>query len=143
MRLTTFTDYSLRVLIYLSTHKDQRAAVGEIAQAYDISRNHLMKVILFLSGEGYVETIRGKGGGVHLKMNPDQIRIGVLVRKAEEGTALVECFSQDSECCIEPVCILRDVLDKAVKSFYAGLDDYTLADLTQNRVPLQRLLRNA
>ena len=143
MRLTTFTDYSLRVLIYLGTHKDQRAAVGEIAQAYGISRNHLMKVILFLSAETYVETIRGKGGGVHLKMDPDQIRIGVLVRKAEMGTALVECFSQDSECCIEPVCLLRGVLEDAMNAFYGVLDEYTLADLIQNRVSLQRFLHNA
>ena len=143
MRLTTFTDYSLRVLIYLGTHKNQRAAVAEIAQAYNISRNHLMKVILFLSADGYVETIRGKGGGVRLKMDPDQIRIGALVRKAEEGSSLVECFSPYSECCIEPVCFLRDVLENAVKSFYAVLDEYTLADLIKNRVPLQRLLHNA
>ena len=142
MRLTRFTDYSLRVLIYLSTHEDQRAAVAEIAQAYNISRNHLMKVILFLSAGGYVETIRGKGGGVRLKMNPDQIHIGALVRKAEEGSPLVECFSSDSECCIEPVCILRDVFEKAVKSFYTVLDDHTLSDLIHNRVSLQRLLHN-
>ena len=90
-----------------------------------------------------METIRGKGGGVHLKMDPDQIRIGVLVRKAEMGTALVECFSQDSECCIEPVCLLRGVLEDAMNAFYGVLDEYTLADLIQNRVSLQRLLHNA
>jgi Rrf2 family nitric oxide-sensitive transcriptional repressor len=102
MRLTTFTDYSLRVLIYLGTHGENRAAVGTIAEAYGISRNHLMKVILFLAGEGYVITIRGKGGGVALNLDPQRIRIGDVVRKAEAGSQLVECFSAaGSECRIE------------------------------------------
>lgn len=143
MRLTTFTDYSLRVLIYLGTHNEQRAAVGEIALAYDISRNHLMKVILFLATEEYVVTTRGKGGGIELKVEPDRIRIGELVRQAEEGSALVECFSQESVCCIEPACLLRSAFHKAEQAFYAVLDTYTLADLIAKRVSLKRLLRVA
>jgi len=140
MRLTTFTDYSLRVLIYLGTHEDQRAAVGDIALAYGISRNHLMKVILFLAEEGYVVTARGKGGGVQLKQEPDQIRIGALVRKAEKDSVLVECYSEDSLCSIEPVCLLRGAFDEAIQAFFSVLDGYTLADLIKNRNALQRLL---
>lgn len=143
MRLTTFTDYSLRVLIYLGTHDEQRAAVGEIALAYNISRNHLMKVILFLAAENYVVTTRGKGGGIALKVDPGRIHIGELVRKAEEGSVLVECFSQDSACCIEPACVLRGAFHKAVQAFYAILDTYTLADLIAKRVSLKRLLHVA
>jgi Rrf2 family nitric oxide-sensitive transcriptional repressor len=143
MRLTTFTDYSLRVLIYLGTHKERRAAVGDIALAYNISRNHLMKVILFLVAEGYVVTTRGKGGGVELSAEPDQIRIGALVRKSEEDSPLVECFSQESACCIEPVCLLRTAFEEAVQAFYSVLDSYTLADLIKNRASLDRLLRLA
>lgn len=141
MRLTTFTDYCLRVLIYLGTQPERRSAVGDIADAYGISKNHLMKVILFLAGEGYVVTTRGKGGGVQLKVEPGQVRIGEVVRRAEAGSALVECFAPDaSECRIERACLLRGALTKAVQAFYAVLDGYTLADLVANRQVLQSAL---
>ena len=142
MRLTTFTDYSLRVLIYLGTRNDERAAVGDIAQAYGISKHHLMKVILFLVDEGYVQTTRGKGGGVELKLDPERIRIGDVVRKAEVGSVLVECFAADtSNCHIQRPCLLRGAFEKAVQAFYAVLDTYTLADLLGNRTALARVLR--
>ena len=144
MRLTTFTDYSLRVLIYLGTCSDRRAAVGDIATSYGISKNHLMKVILFLADEGYVLTVRGKGGGVQLKLDPGRIRIGDVVRKSEAGSVLVECFSQAaSECRIENACKLRSAFHKAAQAFYAVLDTYTLADLIENRTAMKRLLRIA
>ncbi len=144
MRLTTFTDYSLRVLIYLGTHAERRAQVGEIAQAYQISRNHLMKVILFLATEGYVVTTRGKGGGVQLNVNPERVRVGEVVRKSEDGSALVECFTQGaSDCRIERVCVLRGAFEKAEQAFYAVLDTYTLADLVVNRPALLRALGRA
>jgi len=142
MRLTTFTDYSLRVLIYLGTRGDQRAAVGEIADAYAISKNHLMKVILFLADEGYVATTRGKGGGVQLTRDPGRIRIGEVVRKSEAGSVLVECFSRDtSDCRIERSCLLRGAFQKAVQAFYAVLDTYTLADLLVNHAKLEHMLQ--
>jgi Rrf2 family nitric oxide-sensitive transcriptional repressor len=141
MRLTTFTDYSLRVLIYLGTHGNQQAAVGEIALAYGISKNHLMKVILFLADEGYVVTARGKGGGVRLRLDPERIRIGDIVRKSEAGSVLVECYSpKTSECRIERSCLLRGAFQKAVQAFYAVLDTYTLADLVTNHTTLEYLL---
>jgi len=144
VRLTTFTDYSLRVLIYLGTHSNQRSAVGEIAVAYGISKNHLMKVILFLVDEGYVVTTRGRGGGVRLRLDPDRIRIGEVVRKSEAGSVLVECFSQvASECRIESACTLRSAFHKAAQAFYAVLDTYTLADLIVNRPAMVRLLHIA
>ena len=144
MRLTTFTDYSLRVLIYLGTHGDQQAAVGEIALAYGISKNHLMKVILFLADEGYVVTARGKGGGVRLRLDPERIRIGDIVRKSEADSVLVECYSPEtSECRIERSCLLRGAFQKAVQAFYAVLDTYTLADLVTNHTILESLLRKS
>ena len=144
MRLTTFTDYSLRVLIYLGARSDRRAAVGDIAVAYGISKNHLMKVILFLADEGYVVTTRGKGGGVQLKLDPGRIRIGEVVRRSEAGSVLVECFSADaSECRIESACKLRGALHKASQAFYSVLDTYTLADLVVNRAAMVRLLNIA
>jgi Rrf2 family transcriptional regulator, nitric oxide-sensitive transcriptional repressor len=142
MRLTTFTDYSLRVLIYLGTHSNQQASVGKIALAYGISKNHLMKVILFLSDEGYVVTARGKGGGVRLRLAPERIRIGEVVRKSEAGSVLVECFEQGtSECRIERSCLLRGAFQKALQAFHAVLDTYTLADLVVNHVRLESMLR--
>lgn len=141
MRLTTFTDYSLRTLIYLGTYKDQRVTVGEIATAYNISKNHLMKVILFLASENYVETVRGKDGGVQLKMPPEELHIGEVVRKSEMDSVLVECFSPGpSDCRIEKSCVLRGALYKATEAFYSVLDKYTLADLLVNLPVLKRML---
>jgi Rrf2 family nitric oxide-sensitive transcriptional repressor len=142
MRLTTFTDYSLRVLIYLGTRNDERTAVGDIAEAYGISKHHLMKVILFLVDAGYVQTTRGKGGGVELKLDPERIRIGDVVRKAEVDSVLVECFGRDTSTCrIQRPCLLRGAFEKALQAFYAVLDTYTLADLLDNQPALARVLR--
>lgn len=141
MRLTTFTDYSLRVLIYLGVRNGERAAIGDIAAAYGISKNHLMKVILYLAAEGYVVTTRGKGGGVGLDIDPDCVRIGELVRKSEADSALVECFSQGpQDCRIARSCLLRGAFGKAVQAFYAVLDTYTLADLLGNHAALEHML---
>ena len=142
MRLTTFTDYSLRVLIFLGMHAGRRAAVGEIAAAYGISKNHLLKVILFLAEEGYVVTTRGKGGGVQLKLDPGRIRIGEIVRRSEADSVLVECFSPVvSDCRIQHACLLRAAFNKALQAFYAVLDTYTLADLLANPAQLKPLLQ--
>jgi Rrf2 family nitric oxide-sensitive transcriptional repressor len=144
MRLTTFSDYSLRVMIYLGTCDEPRVPVGEIAEAYAISKNHLMKVILFLADEGYIETTRGRNGGVRLLMQPERVRVGKLLRKSEAGTALVECFvPEESSCRIQPSCRLRGALREAQKAFYAVLDTYTLADLLRNRSALAPLLEIA
>lgn len=144
MRLTKFTDYSLRVLIYLAVHHDKHVSVGDIAAAYGISKNHLMKVILFLSATDFVITTRGKGGGIKLKVNPEHINIGDVTRKSEVDSVLVECFSSTiSDCRIESSCLLRDAFRKASDAFYAVLDNYTLADLVTNRATLERLLHVA
>ena len=141
MRLTTFSDYSLRVLIYLGLPDNARATIGDIATAYGISKNHLMKVAQFLGQQGYIETLRGKHGGLRLARAPEHINLGALVRATEAHTALVECFEpQTSACRIEPVCALRGMLTRALQAFYAVLDEYTLADVLHNRDRLAQIL---
>lgn len=142
MKLTNFTDYSLRVLIYLAAVPDRRATISEIAQSFDVSESHLMKVVHFLGQQGWLANVRGKGGGLQLGMPTDQIVIGKVVR-ATEGTALpAECFGlEPDKCAISKACRLRRVLRDAVGAFYQVLDEYTLADLVQNSSTLARMLR--
>ena len=146
MRLTIFTDYSLRVLIYLGAHRAEArlATIGDIASAYSISRNHLMKVAHHLAKEGYIETTRGKGGGLRLARAPEQINVGAVVRGTEEDFALVECFENGNRNCpIIPVCVLPAVLDRALQAFFRELDGQTLAGLLQPQAKLIRILRDA
>ncbi len=141
MRLTVFSDYTLRVLIYLALRGDRLSTITEVAEAYGISRNHLMKVVHFLGQHGYVDTARGKGGGIRLAVDPAGINVGAVVRLSEEDTALVECFDAPrSRCRIEPACALQRALHEAVEAFFEVLDDYTLADLVKPRARLSYLL---
>ena len=141
MRLTTFSDYTLRVLIYLGVHDGEIATVGQIADAYGISANHLMKVVHYLAQGGYIETARGKGGGMRLGLAPEKINLGELVRGTEDNRKLVECFDRDnSECRIETACVLRGVLTQALEAFFRSLDAYTLADLLAPKPRLANML---
>ena len=134
VRLTRYSDYSLRVLMYLAVEPERLATIEEISLAYGISKAHLMKVVHELGRAGMVETIRGRGGGLKLAREPDAISVGDVVRHAEENMDLVECFDRDTnQCRIEPICALRGVLEEALESFLATLDDYTLADLVFRR----------
>lgn len=140
MRLTTFSDYSLRVLMYLALQREQLATIQAIAEAYGISESHLMKVVHQLALSGVVETVRGKGGGLRLAREPSQIRIGEVVRQAEGDGPIVECLSDDARCCIAPACRLAGVLVRAFDALYAELDRYTLADLVARPGELKRIL---
>ena len=146
MRLTIFTDYSLRVLIYLGAHRDAErlATIGDIAAAYRISENHLMKVVHHLAKHGYVETTRGKGGGMQLARAPEDINIGAVVRATEDDMALVECF-QDGEpqCTIVSACALHVALTRALSAFFEVLDARTLADLLEPRAKLVKIFAAA
>lgn len=140
MRLTTFSDYSLRVLMYLALQDDRLATIQEIASAYGISESHLMKVVHQLALSGVVETVRGKGGGLRLALDPAKIRLGEVVRQAEGETPIVECLSGEPRCSIAPACKLAGVLVRAFDALYAELDRYTLADLVTRPHELKRIL---
>ncbi len=130
MQLTRFTDYSLRVLMYLGSHPESLATVAAIASEYDISRHHLTRVVHQLGLRGYIETARGKGGGFRLARSPERIRIGDVVRDMESGFELAECFRPgDSTCRLMPACALKPVLAEAGRAFLSTLDRHTLADL--------------
>lgn len=141
MQLTRFSDYSLRVLIYLALHRDRWVTIDEIARGYGISQSHLMKVVQQLGQLGYVETLRGRGGGLRLAREPEAIRVGRVVRDTEENLTLVECFDPETDrCAISPACGLQGALARALQSFLATLDEYTLADLVRRRRKLAALL---
>lgn len=141
MRLTTFTDYCLRVLMYVGAKDGELATVDEIAASYDVSRNHLMKVVFRLGQLGYLKNLRGKGGGMRLAMKPEEVNLGKLIRQTEEDLKIVECFqASGGGCRIEPACVLRKALGEALRAFLSVLDGYTLADLLVPRRQLARLL---
>lgn len=141
MRLTDYTDYALRTLMYLGAHADATATIQEIADAYGISKNHLMKVVHEFGQAGYIETSRGRGGGIRLGRPAKQISIGDVVRLAEGEFTLVECFGPGgNRCVITPACRLKRVFEGALDAFMAELDRHTLADLIENRAALIRLL---
>jgi len=141
MRLTSFTDYCLRALIFVALKGDKLATIDEIAERYGINRNHLVKVVFRLGQLGYLYTLRGKGGGMRLAKEPHKINLGVLVRQTEEDMAIVECFQgRDCLCVIEPACVLRKALHQALDAFLKTLDGYTVADLLKPSRNLARLL---
>ena len=141
MRLTQYTDYALRVLIYAGLNSDRAVQIGEISRSFGISRNHLTKVVPRLAAGGYVHTARGKGGGIRLALPPQQIRLGEVVRHTEGDGKLVECFDlKTNRCRIVPVCLLGTVLGEALESFLAALDCYTLADILESPGSLAALL---
>ncbi|MDP3538435.1 MAG: Rrf2 family transcriptional regulator [Azonexus sp.] len=149
MRLSSFSDYSLRVLMYLGLHVGRLATISEIAGAYGISDNHLTKVVHQLGRMGYVETVRGKGGGIRLGKAPEAIRLGEVIRQTEVDWALVECFSTGTSCQIQAACRLPSILDEALAAMFLVLDGYTLADLLQSpeglakKIPLPALAQPA
>ena len=141
MRLTTYTDYSLRMLIYLAARDDGLATIAGIAKAYGISTAHLTKVAHQLGVAGYIVTVRGRGGGLRLAKPAATIGVGDVVRRTEPDMALVPCFEPLNEHCpIAPACGLRGALYEARAAFLAVLDRYSLADLVQRRAELAGLL---
>lgn len=130
MNLTLHADYSLRILLYLTEHRDRPVSTQEISEAYGISRHHLVRVVQTLHSHSFVKASAGRSGGIILSRDPSEINIGQVVRKTEPNFRIVECFDREANTCpIVPVCKLRGVLAEALESFFQVLDGYTLADL--------------
>ena len=131
MQLTAHTDYALRVLLYLCLHKNQLVTINELAQFFDVSKNHLVKVVHNLGIKGFVKTVRGKGGGICLAMPPEQITVGSVVREIEGHFHMAECFNPQKQghCVIQAQCGLTGLLGQAVEQFLRTLDGATLLDM--------------
>ena len=138
MHITQHTDYALRVLIYLAANTDRLVTIAEVSQRFDISRSHLMKVANQLVREGFVDGLRGKGGGLRLARPAAQIGIGAVVRRMERGMDLVECFGHDSNCLLTSNCKLKGVLATALEAFLQSLDRVSLAEVLE--APQRELL---
>lgn len=136
MRLTRYTDYALRVLLYLGARPERACAISAMAKAYGVSQNHLMKIVHDLGKAGFVVGVRGRLGGIRLAREPAAINIGAVIRHCEDGFNLVDCGA----CAIGPACSLTALLDEAVAAFLAVLDRHSLADLLAQRAQLHRLL---
>ena len=140
MRLTLHTDFALRVLIQVGLNDGKLTTIKDIAQTFDISRAHLMKVVNDLSQKGYLDTVRGRNGGIRLMRELRHINIGQVVRDTEDQLAVIGCLERRGYCCIERVCVLRGALRDATEAFLAVLDKYTLADLIKPQKALSSLL---
>jgi Rrf2 family nitric oxide-sensitive transcriptional repressor len=136
MRLTRYTDYAIRVLLHLAAHDDRTVSIQEIANAYGVSKDHLMKVVQELSKTGFVAAQRGRGGGLRLGRPASEIRIGDVVRQTEDGFQLVDCGS----CKVAPVCGLPRTLNEATAAFLAVLDAQTLDAIVADQAAARRLL---
>ena len=144
MKLTFYSDYSLRLLMYVSVKRNGLVTIQEVADAYGVSKNHLMKVAFELGRKGFLETVRGRGGGLRLARPPEKIGVGEVVRAMEEGFTMVECFDpKANQCVITGPCRLRGALSRALKAYFAVLDEYTLADLAGQNPVLTRVLTMA
>ncbi|HEX7635023.1 MAG TPA: Rrf2 family transcriptional regulator [Noviherbaspirillum sp.] len=142
MRLTDYTDYSLRTLIYLGLNRDRLVTIQDIADTYGISKSHLMKVVHQLGLTGLVETIRGRSGGLRLNKEPKDINIGDVVRSTEPDFMMVECFNRTGNGCIlSPSCELQSVLRQATAAYLEVLDGVTLAHLLRNSSSLRKLTK--
>jgi Rrf2 family nitric oxide-sensitive transcriptional repressor len=129
MRLTVFSDYALRVLLVLATRTETLVTIADVSSAFEISEAHLMKVAHVLGRTGWIETVRGRNGGMRLAVAPKTLRLGEVVRRLEADFALVECFGADNRCVLTGGCGLQRALELALEAFFAELDRYTLADL--------------
>lgn len=140
MRLTAYTDYTLRTLMYLAVQEGRHATIAEIAATYRISETHLTKVVHQLGVAGEIATLRGRKGGIRLAMAPERINIGAVIRRTEPDMAVVPCLGDGESCVIAGVCVLQTALREATAAFLAVLDRYTLADLVAPRQRLALLL---
>ena len=135
MRLTTMTDYAMRLLMYVAQQPDRLCTIAEVAKAYDISEAHLMKITHQLGLNGWLQTVRGKGGGMRLAAAPAEINLGAVVRSIEPDFYLVDCLTSDTACSLTGRCKLTGIMSGALQSLMQYLDGYTLADLLPSTAP--------
>jgi len=140
MRLTLYTDFALRTLIQVGLNDGKLTTINDIAQSFGISKQHLMKVVSHLSKKAYLETMRGRNGGIRLMREPRRINIGQVVRDTENRLDVIGCLERRGYCPIERACVLRSALQDATQAFLAVLDAYTLADLIKPQRALSSLL---
>ena len=141
MRLTTMTDYAMRLLVFLAQQPERLCTIAEIARSHDISEAHLMKITHHLAQAGWIGTVRGKGGGMRLARAPEDIVLGDVVRSTEPDFFLVECFASGGNCMLTGNCKLTGVIDGALRSFMEHLDRHTLADILPVQAPVQVPIR--
>jgi len=142
VRLTLHTDYALRLLMLLALEPEETHTVESVSRRYDISRNHLNKVVQTLAQAGFIESQRGRGGGVRLAKPAEALNLGRIVRATEDNFHIVECFCRETNTCVvAPACGLRDPLDEALAAFLAVLDRYSLSDLIKNPATSRRMRR--
>ena len=140
MRLSRFSDYALRTLMYLACTPEKPTSVGQLSRIHDISFHHLAKTARALAARGWVETRRGRSGGLRLAVSPKTLTVGKVIRELEPNLALVECFDPlEDRCRISSACALKHALSRALDSFFTELDAVTLADLVDDRPSLSRL----
>lgn len=136
MRLTDYTDYTLRVLMYCAANPDRLVTIAELAEHHGLSKNHLMKIVNDLARQGVIETTRGRGGGMRLLKQPTQIIVGEVVRRTETDFRIVECFDEGSNACLlSTTCRLKRVFDGAMQAYFNVLDGVTLADIAEPAPP--------
>ena len=143
MHLSMYTDYALRALTFVALRPEgELSTIKEISDAYRISKNHMMKIVNQLAAQGFVESVRGRTGGIRLSRRPEEIVIGDVVRTTEAEFKIAECFAPNgaAACCLTPACLLRPALAEALSAFMSVLDDYTLADVIKPRRSLAALL---
>lgn len=144
MRLTSFTDYSVRVLMYVALKNGELASIREVSGIYEISSNHLMKVVHLLGKGDYLETIRGKNGGFRLGKEAKDINIGELIRYTEDDLNIVECFgNKEGRCALKEECNFSNVMEEALDAFLATVDKYTLEDLVSDKNPINFLVQQS
>ena len=142
MRLTDYTDYTLRVLIFCASNPERLVTISEIADAYSVSRNHLTKIVHELGRQGVIETVRGRGGGLRLLRAPSDISVGEIVRRAEPDFTMVECFDRrTNRCRLTPHCTLKGAFKRALDAYLAVLDGVTLEDISTRTTGAGRPLR--
>ncbi|VAW89550.1 Nitrite-sensitive transcriptional repressor NsrR [hydrothermal vent metagenome] len=142
MQLTLYTDYSFRVLLYLGVNRDRLCTIAEISKRCAATQNHLVKVVHNLGREGYIQTMRGRTGGIKLKKEPEEINLTDIIRCTEVNLNIAECLRENNKCHITDVCKIKNIFKEAQNQFIQTLDNYTVADLLKDKEQLTLIFGN-